>query len=355
MRELVEGDVVEAVNITLDELKKRMMKRRKGRGLPTLLKLYKMCFKKLLELSGEQSEQRPGSEDSASESDVHVTALVQEAQSKLDALLETRMRAASLELGTQPREPLLGSIAFRQLLQFLESRAQLNIQVSMTLQKLARGRTLLGQEDALRVLKNLHMLAEEPAKYSEYSEEQWMDRLNALLRQDKVEPGKAAPDNNCLFHSLLQILCDTRVPFHEDHQKLREDLVTMAMQQYQSPKLAEHFKTIHCDGLAVDKWAAKMRTTGEWGDEHCIEAFACRYQVKVLLYTPLSPGPPIKFPLYHQLDAPTDGVVRLGHVPLVDGELRPLHVVPLWPRRACFSPAPPGSHHPALTTVRASA
>lgn len=157
----------------------------------------------------------------------------------------------------------------------------------------------------------------------------------------QVELGRAAADNNCLFHALLQALLNDRNAFQEGHQQLREGLVTLALQQHQTPALAAMFQQQHASGLSVHEWASEMRQVGVWGDEHCLEAFACHYQVRVLLYTPYAPDAPIKFPLFRALRSECDDVVRIAHVPLVDGEDRPNHFVPVWPKRISFSPAPP--------------
>eukprot|EP00961_Rhodomonas_salina_P076924 1032097-Rhodomonas_salina.11 len=159
----------------LGELNYRFVEPRKGRGLPTLFKLYKMCFKQVLELSGNKAEQPAPESEDAESSDLRAKALVDEVRSKLLVL-------DSCHGENQQGRRLLDGIATRQLLSFLEGRCEFPQGTNMARQRLGRGRKVLPQNKSLEVLQQ--MKSGDRAQIG--NEATCSQRLEQLLRKDKA-------------------------------------------------------------------------------------------------------------------------------------------------------------------------
>jgi hypothetical protein len=299
---------------------------RRGRGSPPFVRLYRCCFKWLLERHNLRGQ--GGSE--VEELEALVKDFVEVCGTVLSTAGDERIAARSAG-----RKKLFGLIERRQIQRYLrEMNPTFPTQCRTKLQKTSKcAAPLVGAEavEALRRLASAHFVTEE-------EEEDARAHLTRQLGEDFIL-GNAPEGENSLFHSLAQFSRGRRqVQEDTDANEMRQLLGQVVAERHQAQLEAERFVGQWepvLGHVAVEKWTEDVLKPDVHGDAVALDAFANHYRINLRLYSPEFPKGPVAFPFRADGGTFPGGCLQLAHVPWLSGGRG---FVPVWPRGVTFTP-----------------
>jgi hypothetical protein len=285
----------------------------RNRGLALILKLYRKCFGRLKSWHETESKNEKESE---------------KLQSQLLIFLD-KLESANEELRTQSESGSLSSMIENNYL-----RGFLMLQNAEAVDDAVIAGAVTDAQACQMIRKALSCQSLISASDQRGSSEATdIDEVYRRVLGNGQKLGKAAGDNNCLFHTLGQLLRDIEEPFQEDHLQLREFLVRSALRRHTPPDMARKFQTNSVTKESIQDWALRMEKPGVWGDEDVIDQFAVTYNIRVRLYCQLNDvePPEMGYKMFPISGSPsTMKTVSLAHLPTLltkKGD----HFVPVWP------------------------
>ena len=271
-------------------------------GLPVFLRLYKCCFKWVLERYGDGGA--AAAEDRAS-----LRELVADFEGACAALLQERGDAPSGQRAGPELERAVERLCLRRHLDAL--------QPGMPAACAARPQRLPADSpppvlDAGRALEAVGRLCA-PGHGSGGA---GVDGALLAAQLGRLAVlGGAPEDASALFHAVAQLLVGQRAARGARAGELpalaaglRSLAAKAALGRYEGPEQAERFRQLWEDGLrlsgaergaeaTVEGWTGRMMVPSVHGDVVALDVLAYHYKLDVLLYSPASPDGPLALPV----------------------------------------------------------
>lgn len=273
-------------------------------GLPVFLRLYKCCFKWVLERYGDGGA--AAAEDRAS-----LKELVADFEGACAALLQERGNAQGGQRAAPELERAVERLCLRR---HLDAQQPGMPSVCATRQQRLPPDSPPPVLDAGQALEVVGRLCS-PGHGSGGA---GVDRALLAAQLGRLAVlGGAPEDASALFHAVAQLLVGQRAARGAGARGralpalaagLRSLAAKVALGRYEGPEQAERFRKLWEDGLrlagaargaaaTVEEWAGRMMVPSVHGDVVALDALAYHYKLDVLLYTPASPGGPLALPV----------------------------------------------------------